>query len=684
MSISDDRVIIEDFNKIISDTESSGWDYWRQYEVRDGFRFFYGLDQWDESVKANLHSKGLKEITLNRIPPFIKSVQGEIIKFSGETHFFPTDGESAKEYAEITNEGTKWIRDQANSEYYNKDVLQDALICGLGVVESIVDHDTNPDGLPADIRVPPIEALPDWNGMGANLSNGRYFIRAKFLSKNEFSDMFPDVAQVPEEGTDARFTLMDIAENDDDIFENKFQLKNNQYNKKGQEILVFDFQFKEKVAFKRVQNPIQTEEVQLIAQNPFVAKRLSDTLQQFNLSPSEQIWNLDTTEFKALKEKLSFLEIELEAQDAKKDEYFRAWVSKGKVIQKGDAPYKDRFSYQMMLAFWDDEKQCPYGYLRMLKDAQKVSNSAFMHLFHSTLSAPKPVVFYEETAIDDADEFERDISNRQAAIGVRDGAITQGKIQPFTPPPVPTGFELPLTIANSAFVDVTGINLNFAAMEENVISGVLDRQRNEKSATSLGSIVDNFRFFLKSKGFVDIARLAILAENMPGRLVSVLGKEGIQQIPLLKDVFRANYEIKVDEAKPSVTQSMETTKQLAEMLKAGFIPQEINDIILKFIFENSGMPQTAITEIGQRIQQSAQRQQQQSQQQAEASQRLQQITEQGLASEAMANQALAQDRNANIPVKEAEANKKFAEAQQKELENAVILAGNTAPPTFAI
>jgi len=130
MALPSDQKILTAFNKIMSESENQGWSFWRQFEVRDGFRFFFGMDQWDPVVKANLHSRGLKEITLNRIPPFIKSIQGEIMKFSGETHFFPTDGEQSEEYAEVVNEGTKWVRDTAKSDFYNKWALQDAEVCG--------------------------------------------------------------------------------------------------------------------------------------------------------------------------------------------------------------------------------------------------------------------------------------------------------------------------------------------------------------------------------------------------------------------------------------------------------------------------------------------------------------------------------------------------------------------------
>ena len=106
---------------------------------------------------------------------------------------------------------------------------------------------------------------------------------------------------------------------------------------------------------------------------------------------------------------------------------------------------------------------------------------------------------------------------------------------------------------------VTGINLNFAGLEQKEITGVLDRQRNEKSAATLGEIVMNYRFFLKERGQTDIERLAILAENVPGRLISVIGDSGFNQVRLISQLFRSNYDIRIDEIEPSVTQKIETT-----------------------------------------------------------------------------------------------------------------------------
>ena len=77
MAIGTDEEILKEFNQILKDSSATGWDIWRRYEVKDGYRFFFGLDQWDEITKAKLHNQGLKEITMNRIPPFINSVQAE-------------------------------------------------------------------------------------------------------------------------------------------------------------------------------------------------------------------------------------------------------------------------------------------------------------------------------------------------------------------------------------------------------------------------------------------------------------------------------------------------------------------------------------------------------------------------------------------------------------------------------
>ena len=686
MAIPSDDVILKDYNTILSDAQDTGWKFWREVEVDEGYRFFNGTEQWDPSVRQNLLARGLKPITINNIPPFIKSVQGEVTRFSGEVHFFPNEGKESNGYSEVVNKGTEWVRNQASSDYYNKQVLQDALICGLGGVESIIDYEEDPDGVPRDMRVMPKEFLPDWNSTGVNLNNGRYIIRARYMTKQKFKEMFPDTPLPPEgeEGTSSTFTLGDLSQ-DQDEYETQFQLRPNYEKPQRNMILVFDFQFKEAVKFKRTMNPLVNEQMRMmITQSPLIAQRLQLSLEDADVSPEQEFFDLTTEQFNAFAEEMTLIGLPVEAQIITKYEYYRAWISKGKIIEKGDAPYKDKFSYTLLCTFWDDEKFCPYGYLRALKDPQKVYNSAFMHHFHSTLTSPKPSVFYESDAVEDTDEFERSVADRQAAVEVADGALRDGKIMPFNPPAGQTGFESLLTLSRDSYVSATGINMNFAGLDEQEISGILDRQRNEKSLTSIEDIVQNYHFFIKERGRTDVSRLAMLADGMRNRIVSILGKNGIERVSLLKDAFRLNYDVTIDEAKPSVTQRMETAKQLMELMKSGMIPQQTMPIVQEYVFENVGVPETALAAIRESMQQSIQAQSQQMQAQQEQDQIVRQITQQTMQADAMANEALAQERLASIAVKQADANKKFAESQQVEIENATILAGNVDTTNFSI
>lgn len=678
MPIPSDDKILERFKEILDGVEHSGIDHWRQYEVRDGFRFFFGLDQWKPETKRQLHKLGLKEITFNRIPPFLRSVQGEITKLAGETRYFSTDGPGAKEYTETANDLGKWMRSQAYSDYNNKWALTDAEVCGLGFVEKVVDHDINPDGEPRDYRVSPIECIPDWNALGPNLTEGQHFIRAKFLTEREFEDMFKD-ENVPETGVDPRFGFRNIIEDNSDVFELKFSLRDGQNAQRRENlIMVFDFQFKEKIPNRRIENPlIDNPAAEAALSNPIIAQTIAFKMEELGLDPVDTIWTVDETDFKGLEEEVLRLGLgELTSQKTNRDKVYRAWISKDRVISRGDGPYENKFTYQTIMCFWDDEKFSPYGYVRALKDPQRVANASFMHMYHSTLSAPKPTVIAEKGAVEDAAVFESQIANRQSVAWVENGKATSGAIQIVTPPAIPTGFEAPLQIATDAFVGTTGINLNMAALEDKEMAAILDRQRNEKSLTTLGDLIENYRYFLQASAEVDLERMKIMAENKPGRIIAVAGEEGINTIKLLKEAFRQNFSVMIDQAKPSITQRMEASSQLSQMMKEGIIPEAMKQIVLTFIFENSGLPQSDLDKMKEIAKQQSEAQQQSQQEQKQAQDQIQQLLLVGQQAEIEQTNAQIEETLAKKAKAQADAAQSFSKGQQVDLENQQIIAGN--------
>ena len=713
MGIPSDKDIIESFTERVSNTENTGWDYWRQWEVRDGYRFFFGLEQWEESTRRELERRGLKPITFNRLPPFINSVNGEVTRLAGQTRYFPTEG--GEDYTDVANDAVKWAMDKSNEDHYKRLALKDAEICGLGCIEQTIDYTNNPNGLPLDARVHPIEVLPDWDAEGTNLSDGRFFIRAKFLPVEVFEKRFKKSIEPGNFNFD--FTFANRQFSDQNFFVERFNLRGSNFNTfRHNAIMIFDYQFKEIEDYKRIQNPfknvfsgdLEPQKVeskedpqanpsaailqQRLETDPVFAKLLQTELEDLDINVADDVWSVkDNADVEPIS---NLLGIPLDVGTAQRDRYYRAFMtgqgnSGAQIIEKGDGPMKTKFSYSMINAFWDDEKRSPYGYVRLLKDPQRVANSSFMHIFHSTLSAPKPTVIAEKDAVEDPDVFERQIADRQSVAWIEEGAT--GKFTPYNPPAQPTGFEAPLNISVNAFVETSGINLNFNATDDTEISGILDRQRNEKSAVTLVDVIENYRYFMKELGQGNIERLAQLAENVPGRLITVVGEDGINRIQLLEEVFATDYEVVIDEADPSVTQQMENTKQLAELLKAGFVPEEMQNPVLMEIFENSGISKETREELKEISQARAQQAAQLQQVEAARQQAVQQLIEAGQMDEIERVNAAADELRSRIILNQAKAEGEVADAEktmadrnQKIIENQAILSGVPQTVTFNI
>jgi len=684
MGIPTDKEITENLNDIINKSLSSGWDFWRRKEVQEGFRFYYGLEQWNLNIVNDLRNKGLTPITMNRIPPFVNSVAGEITRLSGEAHFFATDTRVSEEYAEIANEGTKWARSKSKSDYFDKLVLKDAIICGLGIKEQIVDYETNMNGLPRDYRVPPHLIIPDFSAKGANIEDGEFVVRADFLSDQEFERKFPEFVG-SRTGAGAEFLFLTLRTSREANFNKVAFFSYADHDAfKLDENLVLDFQFRDKEAVLRMENPLLNEDSGLVEKailNPGLEQFIvEEILVEFDLNPQDKLWILPKDKAKELKENFQGL-ADIPSQETHRNRIRRAFTSGGHILDKGDAPFEDKFSYNFIVGLWDDMKQCPYFLGRMLRDPQRVTNASFMHIFQGALTAPKATIIAKKGITDDPGNFEQRVARSESVVWVGDDANFATDIFDIKRGAVPSGFTEPHNIGVTAFQDVSGINFSFTGLDGQEITGVLDRQRNEKSTTALGEVIDNFRFYLMECAKGDLNRLKELSENVPGKTIRILGENGVKNLQLLEDVFSADYDAIIDEIEASVSMQQETAKMFAEMLKTGVVPQDMQGEILDMILEMSPIPQSKINELRESRAQKQQAAAQKAQQDQPVSDELNQLLlaqTQADIRESIANAesktADAQMKQAKIPQIQADAIKTFEESQQVALENDILAA----------
>lgn len=603
MTIFSDEKIKENFRKLMSAAEDSGWSWWKKNEYIEGRDFFDGIEHYDPQVLKQLSARNMRPVVFNRTSPFIKGVANNIGKAIGVSRFYPLDDVSNTDeqgnvaenpqnddYATSVNELSKWGRNQGNFEREDNLMRIDAAICGVGVMESRLDMEgDNPFGEPSYTRVPPIEIIPDQDAQAANFSDARDIIRAKIMSKEDFEEKFSDSPAFKglAGGVDTFFTMLQTRDDDSSTINPMFEIDGFDSRMKEENITVFDYQWWQKVPNHIVENFLISEEYQLFAQsNPVGDALLSRFIDDNGFKVDDTSWVLDDKQLKQLKEMLAGLKIK--SAEKKKKKYFRAFIAGNMVLESMDGPFSAGFTYSFFTMYYDERKRVPYGFMRMLKDGQRSANAAFLHLFHSVLSAPKPSVFVEEGVTDNHAAFEEKVANRDSVVWLKDGKLQS--LRENIPVTTPTGFENPLAISVKSQFETTGLNFEILGQQTDEISGVLDKQRTERGYDMLLDVINNYRMFIKEIGRKDLDLFKDIAEQAPGQIIKVVGNNGVTSIPMLKDSMSQNFAVLIDDAPASINQKSENIKVLMELMQAQVVPPDIVPQVMAAIYENADMP----------------------------------------------------------------------------------------------
>jgi hypothetical protein len=593
--ISNEKLLAK-FSKFITTTSYSGWKYWRTNEVIEGYRFYYGIEQFDPKVKAEIIASGMRPLVMNRIPKFIRGAANQIGKAIGQIRYYPGNDPNAGTYAEGVNTLFKWAAKQSALEHQLSLVRIDAMICGLGVIELALDQQDNPLGEPRYYRVSPLEMLVDQDDNSLNFTESDEICRARIISREKYKARWPKAANA---SIDPDFTFA-VTQASGEQSPGSYQgqldptFGNGSYDSRisGDNVTVYDYQWRELGEVIIMTNPFKDQEfIGLLSQNVELSESMFAFRDGNKLSDQAMIWMVDTRPFKELKNLFNNI-YEFQSAKVEKYKYYRAFLTKDQVLEVGPGPFPDSFTYKFFTAYYDEDKRCPYGILRAIKDPQRVSNGAFLNMYRSVAAAPKYSQMAERGITDEHDAYEQRIANSAAVVWVKDGAVTGGRTKDNMRPPIPTGFETPFEISVNSMPDITGLNLDFLGQSRDKIAGILDEQRTDRGFDQILDIISNCRAFYNSIGSASLHLFRDLAEIAPGRIVSIIGEKGAETAQLLKDKLAADYLADVDEAPESVNQKQENTNMLTALLQRNVLPPDMQLITVMAIIENSSLPKS--------------------------------------------------------------------------------------------
>lgn len=518
----------QDVVKLVRDCRSKAHksqSEWRD-ESRDSFDMVAGK-QWTTEDEAALEAQNRIPVVFNRLGTIIDAVSGSEVNNRQEVRYIPREiGDVA--HNEVLTSAAQWVRDNCDAEDEESDAFVDVLVCGVGWTETRMDYESDEEGQCLIERVDPLEMRWDPAARRRNLADAKWIQRERGFTKDEVRLRWPEYVD----------DLKAKPEFDDD---------------EDREPHIRD----ERDGYRSGSESGNQKE----ALYPVVQHQWFETYCVYKvLSPdTNQIIEVEEERFEEIQK---IAPMPLQSAKIHKRRYMQAFVCGDTLLEFGEAPCQDGFTFQAITGRRDRNKGSWYGLVRPMKDPQRWANKFFSQVLHILNTNAKGGLMIETGAAPNIRKLEKDWAKADSVVALNPGGL--GKVQPKPVTVIPPAIGDMMNFAISSIRDTSGVSLELLGMADREQAGYLEAQRTKAGLTILAGFFDALRLYRKKQGRV----LAYFIREYlsDGRLVKVVGKDREQFVPLLKQPDGMKYDVIVDSAPTSRDMKEKTWAALMELL----------------------------------------------------------------------------------------------------------------------
>lgn len=554
---------------------------WRDWRVnaKDDYAFISG-NQWLQSDEAILKAQKRPPITFNYSEKMIDAVVGAEVSNRQEVIYRPRTLDDAGQ-AEVWNSAAKWARQEGNAEDEESDAFRDMLICGMGWTQTRMSYDEDQDGKILIERVDPLEMFYDGAANKPGIVDRRFNFRQWWVDKTEAEREWPGKS-------------LDGGGTDDNLSGGVIT-RGHRYNEDDEDEI------------DRHVDQVLITHYECVEQEPI-----------WRVATANGILELTPAKFNKLRK--SFDKAGMKYIKQYKRVYYRGFFAGDSLLEFGQSPCQNGFTFQAITGKRDRNKNTFYGITRVMKDPQRWANKWLSQILHIINSNAKGGLLAEVNAFVDPRKAADEWSQPESITLLNEGGLN--KVEQKQATSYPAGLDKLMTFALGSLPMVTGINLEALGLANREQANVLEMSRKQAAYGLLSPLFDGLRRYRKIQGRIMLYYIHEYISD--GRLIRIGGPESQQFIPLTKQPNAPEYDIIVDQS-PTAPDTKEATWEALQVIlptaiKTGMpLPPNILDYApipvglatewKKFIQQQQQKPQ-----IPPQVQQQMQQMQQQMQQ----------------------------------------------------------------------
>lgn len=523
--------------------------------------------QYSEEDKSALKEQDRPAIVFNQTLKFIRAVAGIQVNNRQSTAFLPRDvtDEGEVKANEMLTAASEWMDHGSNAQRQKSQAFRDLLMCGMGWCESLMEFDADPRGEYVVDRIDPREMGWDHDARAQNLSDSRRRWRVRQMALSEAQDLLPGITDAKDllpSDLDATWAS-DVNDAKDPLPKTQERKEMREENQTGydpkRKVTIVQVQWWEYEPYRRVANP------------------------ELLINPqAERTIDVSEEEYRQIAKKAPE-GTEWPATDTLRRKVYKQAIIGGKVLHSGPGPRPDGFTLHCMTGEADDNEGTWFGMVRGLAPVQEWSNKFFSQLMHIINATAKGGILAEKDAFDDVRAAQANYAKPNAITVMAAGAISKGKVMAKPGTGVTAGVLQLLEIANGAFGNVTGINLELLGLADRDQPGVLEAQRKQAAMTILATMFDSLTLFEMERGQTKLH--FIQTHLADGRLIRIYGESGHEAIALIKDKMLGRFDVIVDDApsSPDVKERAWAGLQLVLPAFQGLMSPKLAAMIVDFV-----------------------------------------------------------------------------------------------------